>query len=792
MYKFDHANATSFEEAKDLLLEGEKGQNAVIAGGTDLMTVLRTNILAKNPDRLVNIKRINGGSIQKAGDAYTVGSLTTLTDVVKDKDLKSDAAAFVEAAHSVATPLVRNTATVGGNLCQDVRCWYYRYPEIAGGTLDCARKGGAECYAIHGENRYHSIFGGMRMDMTPCGSECPANTDVSEYFREVRNGDMDKAGWILMRYNPIPMVTGRVCAHLCETKCNRIPKLTANFTDEGVSVHNIERFVGDYILDHADVYYKKPKAETDKKIAVVGAGPAGLAAAYYLRKAGHAVTIFDKMEDAGGMLTYAIPHYRLPKSIVGKIIDAWKNMGIEFKQSVEVGKDIAPEDIESKFDKVFYATGAWERPVLGFDGEKFTEFGLAFLMEVNQWLNEKKREHVLVVGGGNVAMDVAVTAKRCGAKSVTLACLEAEGEMPASPEEVARAVEEGVNVMNSWGVKQAIAGKGSVTGMELKRCTSVFDAKGRFNPKYDEKETVVIDADSILMAAGQQVDLSFLKKDYDLAVERGRIKVDESQATSRKDVYAGGDAVSGPSTVVAAIRAGRNAAEAINEGYGVPAESKVAGTGFVFPEDDALDRKEPVKEKGLSAEKRDLKKEDTKTITLEEAVEESKRCLNCACYSVNASDLSPALIALDAEIITTKTSHKAADFFTEKLKAYEMLEPGELVTAVKIPIRKGYETGYRKFRVRKAIDFAIVSMATAVKKKSGTIKDISIVFGAVAPVPIVASEVNAFLKDKALPLDDRSIKKAVKLAVKNTHTLGKNGYKVQEIKAMLSDYLKSL
>ena len=514
MKYFEHESAATFDEAVSLLKESPKGKTVVMAGGSDLIGVLKEQILEDYPEKVVDLKTVRGGEyIKQDGDTIEIGALTKLCDIVKSDLLNEKAPVLSQAARSVATPLIRNVATMGGNICQDVRCWFYRYPHGIGGRMDCMRKGGKECYAVMGDNRYHSIFGGMKVHTTPCSVQCPANTDIPAYMERLRQGDVEGAAHILMEANPIPMITSRVCAHTCQEQCNRCG------SDESVSIHGVERYVGDYILEHPDTFYRAPETETGHKVALVGAGPAGLSAAYYLRKAGHDVTVFDKMEEPGGMLTYAIPNYRLPKSYVKQVAAAYEKMGIRFRLGCCLGEDIQAEDLEKEYDNVFYATGAWKRPVLGFDGEEFTEFGLQFLMEVNQWMNKKDRRHVLVVGGGNVAMDVAITARRLGAESVTLACLESEPEMPASREEIARAREEGIEIMPSYGVSKAIYEGSQVTGMELMRCTSVKDENGRFNPRYDREETLRVSADSILMAAGQKVDLSFLGDKYGLALE---------------------------------------------------------------------------------------------------------------------------------------------------------------------------------------------------------------------------------------------------------------------------------
>lgn len=778
MKYFEHESAATFDEAVSLLKESPKGKTVVMAGGSDLIGVLKEQILEDYPEKVVDLKTVRGGEyIKQDGDTIEIGALTKLCDIVKSDLLNEKAPVLSQAARSVATPLIRNVATMGGNICQDVRCWFYRYPHGIGGRMDCMRKGGKECYAVMGDNRYHSIFGGMKVHTTPCSVQCPANTDIPAYMERLREGDVEGAAHILMEANPIPMITSRVCAHTCQEQCNRCG------SDESVSIHGVERYVGDYILEHPDTFYRAPETETGHKVALVGAGPAGLSAAYYLRKAGHDVTVFDKMEEPGGMLTYAIPNYRLPKSYVKQVAAAYEKMGIRFRLGCCLGEDIQAEDLEKEYDNVFYATGAWKRPVLGFDGEEFAEFGLQFLMEVNQWMNKKDRRHVLVVGGGNVAMDVAITARRLGAESVTLACLESEPEMPASREEIARAREEGIEIMPSYGVSKAIYEGSQVTGMELMRCTSVKDENGRFNPRYDREETLRVSADSILMAAGQKVDLSFLGDKYGLALERGLIQVDkDTQATSKSGIYAGGDATTGPATVIQGVRSGRNAAEAINRGYAVMPERRREDK-FIHFDTAGVKEEHAVKDKELSAAERALDKEDSFTLTGEEAAREAGRCMNCGCYSVNASDISPVLILLDARIVTTKKTVRAADFFTTRLKAADMLDTDELVTAVRFRVPEGYTTAYDKFRVREAVDFAIVSLAYAYRMKDGLIEDARIVLGGVAPVPMERKKVEAFLAGRKP--DEALAEAAAELAVEGTAAMANNSYKIQEVRALI-------
>ena len=785
MQEFKHVNAKTFEEASRELADGRKVDNLAMAGGTDLMTELRTRIQPVYPDKIVNLKSIEGAEYIEGDETVKIGALTKLKDVEASGKLP---AVLREAAHSVASPLVRNKATIGGNICQDVRCWFYRYPEGSGGALNCARKGGAECYALKGDSRFHSIFGGMKVaSPVGCSGGCPNNTDIGAYMEKLRAGDWAAAGEIFYRVNPMPTITSRVCAHLCENHCNRMTVMATEDikdADDCVSIHTVERALGDYAMQHKDVYYKAPEKETGVNIAVVGAGPAGLTAAYYLRKAGHSVTVYDKMEKAGGMLQYAIPNYRLPKHYVDEVAAAIEGMGVHFEYGKELGRDFDAECLEKRFDKVFYATGAWKRPVLGFDGEEFTEFGLEFLVEVNKWMNKKKRENVIVIGGGNVAMDVAVTAKRLGAKSVTLIFRKPENELTASREEIERAKEEGVQIMPQWGVKRALYKDGQVTGMELKRTFYTRDEKGKLVLHYDEDETTIVNADSVLMAAGQQVDLSFLG---DYASARGRLVVDEeSQATSHSGVYAGGDIVSGPSTVISAIRQGRNAAEAINASVGI-AKPVYKHEGFLKFDPSFAELHRGVKDISIPVEERNLEREDTVTISMEAAEAEAKRCMNCGCYSVNASDISPALLLLDADIVTTKRTIKAAEFFTEHLDTKDQLEPGEIVTEIVVKPDAEAVTHYEKFRIRKSLDFAIVSLASSYKAGG---KDIRLVLGGVAPVPVELTKVEEYLVGKELT--DDVIAAAAELSVEGALPIRNNEYKVQEVRVMVKRFLESI
>lgn len=788
MKHFKYQTPETFGEAAEILKASHPGQAAVMAGGTDLLGVLKDELLLEYPETIVALRDIPGTSyVKKEDGAVKIGAMTTLDEIENDETLKADSLKAVSAAaYSVASPIIRTRATIGGNLCQDVRCWFYRYPGQVGGTLPCMRKGGSECFAIRGDNRYHSVFGGMKACKTPCSAECPAGTDIPNYMAHYRKGDLEGAARILMQANPLPMMTSRVCAHTCQTKCNRCS------TDEAVAIHSVERVVGDYIMAHLDEFYKAPAKETGKKIALIGAGPAGLAAAYYLRNAGHTVTVYDAMEEPGGCLMYAIPNFRLPKEYVRTIVKAIEKMGVKFVCGTKLGENLQISELTEANDKIFIATGAWKRPVLGFDGEEFTEFGLQFLVDVNKWVNKKERNHVLVVGGGNVSMDVAITAKRLGAKSVTLCCLEQRHEMPASAEEVERAEEEGVVIKNGWGPVRVKYEGQKIQGMTLRACTALRDETGRFNPTYDDATTLDVDADSILLATGQLVDLSFLDNELTLAMNRGLITVEpETQRSSDPKVYAGGDAVTGPTTVIKGIASGRRAAEAINDELGAGNPARDEQQGFLRFDRETASLKTANNGHNVDAAARRIDKEDSTSLTYEEGLEEAKRCMNCGCYSVNASDLSPVMVMMDATVKTSLGREiAAADFFCTNLKSYANLEQGEVVTELVIPEKEGYVTGYEKFRMRSSIDFSMASLAWAYRLEGGQIADIRLVLGAVAPVPVRLFKVEEFLRGKVPTAEIAA--EAGEMATEGTESMGHNDYKIDEIRTFVRRLVESL
>lgn len=791
MKSFKHVNAKTKSKASKLLKQyGSKAK--VIAGGTDLLGVLKDRILPDYPEVIINIKTIPAlDYIKEDSRGLKIGALAKLNDIVKSPLVQEKYKLLAEAASAVATPQIRKIGTIGGNLCQDVRCWYYRYPHSVGGRIFCYLKGGKSCYALMGENQYHSIFGASRAASPPCSLDCPGSVDIPSYLSKFREGDLHDAAKTLLNTNPLPSITGRVCPHFCEQECNR------SELDEPVSIRDIERFMGDYILDKAEDIIKPPEVDTGRSVAIIGSGPAGLSAAYYLSTSGHYVTVFDRMEEPGGMLAYGIPAYRLPKDVVRRQVEAIKNMGIEFKTKANVGKDVTLEGLKNDFDSVFIACGAWSQPSIGLKGEVLTKSGLEFLTNVNRGVKEVPGKRVLVIGGGNVALDVAITASRLGAEDVTLACLECREEMPAFEEEINQAIEEGVKLMPSWGPSRVLASNGKVNGMELVRCTSVFDQECRFAPTYDHSVTEVVAADQIIMAVGQTADLSFIDPKRSLNVEGGLIAVDpETQTTGIPGLFAGGDVTSGPATIIQAIASGKRAAAGIDlflRGEAPQAEDRDRSRvkPFLKFNSDYLKETDRIKAPKTPISKRTIDDEDAPGLGLREIENEANRCFNCGCLAVNASDIAVVLLALNAKIKISGSGGVrtvSIDDFFHPLG--NLLKADEVVTEIRIPRPKpSAKQTFLKFRLRKAVDFPIVSVASIIHMRDGVCKDARIVLGAVAQTPIRAWEAERAIKRKAISIE--TAEAAAEAATRDTLALDKNAHKVEITKALVKKALLS-
>ena len=406
-----------------------------------------------------------------------------------------------------------------------------------------------------------------RVPETPlCIQACPAGIDIPGYLRLISRGDMDEACKLIIEKAPFPGVLGRVCTHPCETACKR------GEVNESISICAAKRYAADKAGDYSD-WMSSTAKDSGRKVAVIGAGPAGLTAAFYLRKKGHRVTVLEARPKPGGMMRYGIPFYRLPEDILDKEIDLVLSTGIELKTNQKLGIDYEIEQLKNDgFDAVFIAVGAQLSRRIELEGADLpsVQWGVEFLASVADGSDVAVKENVVVVGGGNVAVDVALTTLRLGAKKVALACLESLEEMPANPWEIEQARQEGVEILDSWGPDKIIENDGKVAGLELVRCTSVFDDEGNFCPYFDDTRKAV-EADQVILAIGQASetafcrDFCFLDDQGALVIDRGLIGIDkDTQQTEMTGVFAGGDAANGPATVIEAIAAGRRAAVSID------------------------------------------------------------------------------------------------------------------------------------------------------------------------------------------------------------------------------------
>ena len=346
-------------------------------------------------------------------------------------------------------------------------------------------------------------------EIAPCVSRCPINLNARDYVGLIAEGKYLEALDLIRERLFFPGVIGRICAHPCEEQCLRGRKV-----DQPIAICALKRFVADYEKGVRDIPVPAMEPAKGKKVSIIGGGPAGLTCALELRKAGYSVTVYEAHDKLGGMLYLGIPAYRLPKEELDREISIIDKMGIEVRFNTSVGKEVSFDEVRKGSDALFISPGAHGGRGLGIENETAEGVlgGIEFLRRVNKGESVKIGNRVIVIGGGNVAVDVALTARRTGAKEVHMACLETWDEMPAHKWEIDQAVEEGVVIHASWGPKRIVAPEGSVSGIEFKRCTRVFDEQGRFSPLYDDTTTITYEADTVILAIGQAMETQFLEE----------------------------------------------------------------------------------------------------------------------------------------------------------------------------------------------------------------------------------------------------------------------------------------
>lgn len=492
----------------------------------------------------------------------------------------------------------------------------------------------------------------------PCMAACPVHTNAGVYVAAVADGD-DELGYLTARLpNPFASVCGHVCAAPCETACRR------GEIDRPIAIRALKRFLTEKHGIEAgegslvDVVVDSPVVERRESVGVVGGGPAGLSAAHDLRRLGYRVVLYEATDRLGGMMVLGIPEYRLERGLVADEIDFIVGLGVDVEYGFRLGRDAALDDLRDRHDAVLLAFGATLGRGLDIEGSDADGVfrAIEYLLNVNQGFKVDVGDRVLVIGGGDVAMDAARTAlrsdaygerhvgtmtealdaartaARAGARQVTVMSLESAEEIPASEFEIAEAINEDITFIHRRGPQRIIVDSGRVVGVETVGVTSVFDAEGRFAPRFDEGDLRQIEVDTVILAVGQAVDTAAVGESGP-RISRGTIEVDEGLETSLPGVWAGGDVAHGPRTLIEAIADGRRAAQAIHESFGGSLGKARAGQMVVVPDFhrglDEYDRIPRVEVPTIPTDRR-IGLELVETgFTEDQARTEAQRCLRC-------------------------------------------------------------------------------------------------------------------------------------------------------------------
>ena len=517
-----------------------------------------------------------------------------------------------------------------------------------------------------------------RTGTAPCKTACPAHIAIQGYLKMAAEGRYTEALALIKKNNPLPAVCGHICNRRCEDACTRAT------VDEAIAIDEVKKFIAMHDLNAETRYIPKkviPAVDGDfskDKVAIIGGGPAGLSCAYYLAEKGYTPTVFEKNERAGGMLVYGIPSFKLEKNVVQAEIDVMKEMGVEFKCGVEVGKDITLDELRAQGYKAFYiAIGCQGGRKVGVPGEDATGVTTAvdFLREVNGTEKYDIKGDVVVVGGGNVAIDCSRDAVRVGAKKVTQLCLESRDTMPASDEEVKEAEEDGIEINCGWGPKEILVDEaGAVKGITFKKCLSVKDETGRFNPQYDENDTITIECKHVILAVGQSIQWGNLLDGEKVELGRGNGAVADPKTyqTAQPDIFVGGDVYTGPKFAIDAIAAGKEGAISIHR-FVQPGTSLTIGrnqndyveldkTDIKIESYDNSKRQIPARRESEKLSFRDYKE----IFTEAQVKKEAARCLSCGASVVDENH------CIGCGICTTKCEFDAIHLFRENPKCSRM------------------------------------------------------------------------------------------------------------------------
>ena len=481
----------------------------------------------------------------------------------------------------------------------------------------------------------------------PCKTACPAHIGVQGYLQLAKEGRYDEALALIKKDNPLPAVCGHVCNRRCEDACTR------GTIDEAVAIDEVKRFIAERDLNAETRYIPKKtipslKGGFEEKIAIIGGGPAGLSCAYYLALTGYKPTIFEKNEEPGGMLRYGIPSYKLEKDLLAAEIDVIRQLGVEIRCGVEVGKDITIEELREQGYKGFYAAIGCQRgrkPGISGENASGAYTAVDFLREAGAKESFALEGDVVVVGGGNVAIDAARISSRCTDAKISMFCLETREKMPASNEEIEEALEEGIELNCGWGPKEVLEEDGHVRGILFKKCVRVFDEKGRFSPEYDENNTITVPCRHVIFSVGQAIDWGHMLDNLhvELRPNGGAIANRLTYQTSEPDIFVGGDVYTGPKFAIDAIAAGREGAISLHRyvhenctltiGRNRRDFIELDKENIKVDEYDTSSRQIPMKAdvKAQAKTFRDL----SSSLTEEQVKKETSRCLSCGASVVD-------------------------------------------------------------------------------------------------------------------------------------------------------------